>query len=313
MDELTHSPAPGGDDYQAALAQGYVPIREVARITGVNAVTLRAWERRYGLIVPHRTPKGHRLYSADHVARIQAILTWLGRGVSVSQVKGLLRSGQPVFSEAGSLWEEKRQHLQESICNLSERRLDDCFNRELALYPPRTLCQQLLMPLLEELELRWRNQFGAQAERVFFYSWLRSKLGARLYHNNRQYHGAPLLLINVSDLPMAPGLWLTAWLASSANCPVDVFDWPLPPAELALAVEHIQPRAVLLYSSQTLNTTHLQRLLAGYDCPCLIIGQAVQIHRQELSDLAAQNPDLSLAADPLAALQTLADLNLLNS
>ena len=28
-----------------------------ARITGVNAVTLRAWERRYGLIVPHRTAK----------------------------------------------------------------------------------------------------------------------------------------------------------------------------------------------------------------------------------------------------------------
>jgi MerR family transcriptional regulator, light-induced transcriptional regulator len=313
MDELTHSHAPGGDDYQTAIAQGFMPIREVARITGVNAVTLRAWERRYGLIVPHRTPKGHRLYSSEHVARIQAILTWLGRGVSVSQVKGLLRSGQPAFSEASSQWEEKRQRLQECICNLSERRLDDCFNSELALYPPHTLCQQLLMPLLEELELRWRNQFGAQAERVFFYSWLRSKLGARLYHNNRQYSSAPLLMINVSDLPMAPGMWLTAWLASSANCPVDVFDWPLPPAELALAVEHIQPRAVLLYSSQALNTHHLQRLLAGYDCPCLIIGQAVQIHQQELRALTAQNPDLSLAVDPLTALQSLADLNLLNS
>ncbi|MEK8079933.1 MerR family transcriptional regulator [Pseudomonas sp. XK-1] len=313
MDELTHSHAPAGDDYQTAIAQGFMPIRDVARITGVNAVTLRAWERRYGLIVPHRTPKGHRLYSAEHVARIQAILTWLGRGVSVSQVKGLLRSGQPAFAEASSQWEEKRQRLQESICNLSERRLDDCFNSELALYPPHTLCQQLLMPLLEELELRWRNQFGAQAERVFFYSWLRSKLGARLYHNNRQYSGAPLLLINVSDLPMAPGMWLTAWLASSANCPVDVFDWPLSPAELALAVEHIQPRAVLLYSSQALNTNHLQRLLAGYDCPCLITGQAVQIHQQELSGMADQNPDLSLAADPLAALQILTDLNLLNS
>ena len=102
-------------------------------------------------------------------------------------------------------------------------------------------------------------------------------------------------------------------MASSANCPVDVFDWPLSPAELALAVEHIQPRAVLLYSSQALNTHHLQRLLAGYDCPCLIIGQAVQIHQQELHGLAAQNPDLSLAVDPLAALQSLADLNLLNS
>ncbi|WP_445261890.1 MerR family transcriptional regulator [Pseudomonas sp. EA_35y_Pfl2_R5] len=301
------------DDYQTAIAQGYMPIRDVARITGVNAVTLRAWERRYGLIVPHRTPKGHRLYSEEHVARIQAILTWLDRGVSVSQVKGLLRSNQPAFAEASSQWEAKRQKLQEAICNLNERRLDDCFNSELALYPPHTLCQQLILPLLEELELRWRNQFGAQAERVFFYSWLRSKLGARLYHNNRQCNGAPLLLINVSDLPMAPGLWLTAWLASSAGCPVEVFDWPLPPTELALAVEHIQPRAVLLYSSQALNNTHLQRLLGGYECPSLLVGQAVQIHAEELQNITAQNAELSLAADPLAALHSLTDLNLLQS
>ncbi|MBF4212988.1 MerR family DNA-binding transcriptional regulator, partial [Pseudomonas donghuensis] len=36
------------------------PIREVARLTGVNPVTLRAWERRYGLIQPTRTESGHR-------------------------------------------------------------------------------------------------------------------------------------------------------------------------------------------------------------------------------------------------------------
>ena len=52
-----------GADFAKALDEGWLPIREVARQTGVNAVTLRAWERRYGLIVPQRTPKGHRLFS----------------------------------------------------------------------------------------------------------------------------------------------------------------------------------------------------------------------------------------------------------
>ncbi|HEX5842247.1 MAG TPA: helix-turn-helix-type transcriptional regulator, partial [Pseudomonas sp.] len=94
---------------------------------------------------------------------------------------------------------------------------------------------------------------------------------------------------------------------------VEVFDWPLPPTELALAVEHIQPRAVLLYSSQALNSAHLQRLLAGYDCPCLLVGQVVQIHAAELVAITAQNAELSLAADPLAALHSLTDLNLLHS
>lgn len=63
------------DDIAQALEDGWLPIREVARQTGVNAVTLRAWERRYGLIVPQRTPKGHRLFSDIHVQRIHAILT----------------------------------------------------------------------------------------------------------------------------------------------------------------------------------------------------------------------------------------------
>lgn len=314
MHELTPTTVPdAASDYQTALAQGLLPIREVARITGINPVTLRAWERRYGLIAPQRTAKGHRLYGAEHVLRIQAILAWLNRGVAVSQVKGLLRATQPLSVAAGSPWQETRQHLLEAICNLSERRLDECFNRELALYPPPTLCQQLLLPLLDELQLRWHKQFGAQVERVFFYSWLRSKLGARLYHNNRQQHGAPLLLLNLSALPMAPGLWLSAWLASSAGCPVQVFDWPLPSAELALALEHIQPRALLLYCSQALSSTQLQRLLNGAACPSLLVGQVVQIHQQELQAMAADNPALHLAIDPLAALHRLTDLNLLHS
>ena len=44
-------------------------IGEVARQTGVNPVTLRAWQRRYGLVVPQRTAKGHRLYTEQDVRR----------------------------------------------------------------------------------------------------------------------------------------------------------------------------------------------------------------------------------------------------
>ena len=272
-----------GEDIAQALEDGWLPIREVARQTGVNAVTLRAWERRYGLIVPQRTPKGHRLFSADHVQRIHAILTWLNRGVPVSQVKGLIDSAQALPETVENEWHGLRQNLLNAISELIERRVDDVFNQAMALYPPRTLCEQLLLPLLQDLEQRWQGQFGAQMERVFFLSWLRSKFGARIYHNNRQLQGPPLLLINQSDLPLEPHLWLSAWLASSADCPVEVFDWPLPAGELALAVEHLQPRAVLLYSSKALHLSALAKLLSGVSGPKLIVGPTVCIQHAELS------------------------------
>lgn len=298
------------DDYRQALAEGWLPIREVARRTGVNPVTLRAWERRYGLVVPQRTPKGHRLYSEAQVTRIQAILTWLGRGVAVSKVRALLDNPEPPTAESdASPWDDLLQHCIDAIGRISERQLDELFNGALAVYPAYTLCEHLMLPLLEQLERRWQGQFGAQLERVFFHGWLRSKFGTRLYHHNRQQRGAPLLLVNHSELPLEPGLWLSAWLASSAGCPLEVFDWPLPPGELALAVERLRPRAVLLYSSQTLNLAQLPRLLAGVECPRLLAGAAARIHQEQLGEIAAP---LHLAQDPVSAFQRLRELGLLN-
>lgn len=298
-------------DYDQALAQGWLPIREVARVTGVNAVTLRAWERRYGLIIPYRTAKGHRLYSAEHVQRIQQALMWLNRGVSVSQIKPLLDRPPAHNEPENNDWHAWCQTLSRAISDLAEHTLDSQFNQVMSLYPTRTLCQYLLIPLLSELEQRWQGQFGAQLEQGFFNAWLRSKLGARIYHNNRSLSGAPVVLINHSDRAFEPHLWLSALLISSSHCPVQVFDAPLPSGELALAVERLKARAVVLYSSKPINTLHLPKLLNGVECPTLIAGPTVSIHTTELTALTTEIAGLFLAHDPVETHQRLAQLGLL--
>jgi DNA-binding transcriptional MerR regulator len=289
-----------------AVAMGWLPIREVARRTGVNPVTLRAWERRYGLIVPQRTPKGHRLYSPDHLERIQKVITWLNRGVAVSQVKGLLDAPEPrPQPPAQSDWLPLRENLVQAVAELGERRLDDQFNQAMALYPPSTLCEHLLLPLLRDLHVRWqRQQFGAQLEQAFFHGWLRSKLGARLYHNNRQLTGAPLLLVKHSEVDFDPELWLTAWLASSADCSVEVLELALPPGEILLAVERLAPKALVLYASRPVPLESLSRHLMHCPCPVVLAGPAVLIHGPELREQTGL-PKLLLASDPLAVQMTL--------
>jgi hypothetical protein len=118
-------------------------------------------------------------------------------------------------------------------------------------------------------------------------------------------------LINQSDLPLEPHLWLTAWLISSADCPVEVFDWPLPAGELAMAVDHLQARGVLLYSSKAINLSQLPKLLNGIRCPKMIVGPTVCIHHAELSARTTEIADLSLAEGPLSAHQYLVQRGLL--
>src|SRR5690606_12859035 len=62
------------------------PIRTVSALTGINPITLRTWERRYHLIEPVRTPKGHRLYTKEHIAMLSRVVELLDRGIPISRI-----------------------------------------------------------------------------------------------------------------------------------------------------------------------------------------------------------------------------------
>ncbi|WP_313104392.1 helix-turn-helix-type transcriptional regulator [Stutzerimonas nitrititolerans] len=228
--------------------------------------------------------------------------------MTVSQVKGLLQDPQQVPEPVSALWAEQQQLWLNCIEQLNERMLDDCFNQALALYPAEILYQHLLQPVLEYLQLRWNSQSKTRLERVFFLSWLRSNLGARVYHSNCLLDGPPLLMLNLSDHVMEPGLWLCAWLASNAGCPVRVIDWSIPAADLSLAIRRIGPCAVLLYGNETLEPGHLGRLFEAVNCPQLLCGHAVSVRHEERVEL----PNLHLASNPLTALHCLRQLGVLD-
>ena len=71
------------------------PIRTVSELTGVNSITLRAWETRYGLIEPIRKESGHRMYRQSDINRVNEIVGLTARGIRVGQVKEFLDSKKP--------------------------------------------------------------------------------------------------------------------------------------------------------------------------------------------------------------------------
>jgi DNA-binding transcriptional MerR regulator len=68
----------------------FYSIGDVAERCGINPVTLRAWQRRYGLLKPQRSEGGHRQFDDDDILRIEEIKRWIERGVPVGKVKALL-------------------------------------------------------------------------------------------------------------------------------------------------------------------------------------------------------------------------------
>src|SRR5690242_2505819 len=68
---------------------GGLRIGELSRRSGVSRELLRAWERRYGLLRPARSPGGLRLYSDDDLGRVQAMQQNLAEGFAAAEAAAL--------------------------------------------------------------------------------------------------------------------------------------------------------------------------------------------------------------------------------
>ncbi len=138
------------DDQQP---ESHFPIRQLSARTQVNTVTLRAWERRYGLLNPQRTAKGHRLYSEKDVLTIERILTLVARGVPIGKVKVLLQSNVAMdeqVSETGN-WQHAVVELMAAVKLFSVSKVEHLIHNSFANYPAPICSELLLEPLFSEL------------------------------------------------------------------------------------------------------------------------------------------------------------------
>ncbi len=66
-------------------------ISEAADRAGVTSELLRAWERRYAIVTPRRTPAGYRLYDEPAIARVRAMRSLVDEGWTPSAAADHLR------------------------------------------------------------------------------------------------------------------------------------------------------------------------------------------------------------------------------
>lgn len=127
------------------------PIGEFSKRCGINATTLRAWQRRYGLLTPQRTEGGHRLYSDEDVELALKILDWIRKGVPVSQVRPLLE--RPEQGQANN-WLQ----LQENLLELLKAGKTEALRQQIYTagrdYPRSELVTELLRPLRSKFSAR---------------------------------------------------------------------------------------------------------------------------------------------------------------
>ena len=266
------------------------PIRTVSELTDVNAITLRAWERRYGLIEPVRKASGHRLYTQEHIDLITRVVGLLDRGMRIGQIKAQLdtEAGAKASARGTSVaavdgWTRYIERMIAAIIQFDESGLEEAYGNALSLYPADEVTHRLLMPLLQELGRRWEQGQGSVAEEHFFAFYLRNKLGARFHHRPKAKSGTRLLLCCLPGDRHETGLLMFALSANAAGYRTILLGADMPLEELPGVARKTGCRAIILSGvlqpGSELLEVALPGLAARTDIPVFLGGVAsVKVH-----------------------------------
>lgn len=245
--------------------QAYFPIRTVVAETGVNAITLRAWERRYGLIKPFRTPSGHRLYSQDDINLVRRIMLLQDKGIPVSRAIAWLKqnpgeampeptapslpAGRPGDGET-TAWATLRERMLDAVGRFDDYDLETAWNDAVDQYPVDLVLSFLLVPVGSRLQQDAASEPLARARRQFFWPFLRNKLGSRYGNQSRDAQGARVLLLaapgSTAEIPL---LLAGIALAQQGLRPL-LFATGTPLTDLPAVIRRSRARAVLLLADQ---------------------------------------------------------------
>lgn len=163
-------------------------IRQASARTGVPVASLRAWERRYGVVAPQRTESGYRLYDDRAIAAISAMRRLVEEGWTPASAAAAIASGQvppeapahvarladafqgPIHPEAEGLTEE----LVDAAAAVDLAAIESVIDRGLALAVFETAVDTWLMPALRAIGEAWADgRVDAAGEHAASYAVMR--------------------------------------------------------------------------------------------------------------------------------------------
>jgi MerR family transcriptional regulator, light-induced transcriptional regulator len=160
-----------------AHGDGLLRIGELSRRVGITPDTLRAWERRYGLLKPQRTGGGFRLYSDADEARIRAMKGLLEQGLAPAQAAArALADETPAVLAVDA---DPIADLRRALEGFDESAAHEAIDRVMATLSIDSVLLHVVLPYLRDVGDRWARGEITVAQEHFACSVLRTRLLGR--------------------------------------------------------------------------------------------------------------------------------------
>jgi methanogenic corrinoid protein MtbC1 len=255
-------------------------LRAVLRETGLNADTLRAWERRYGLPKPRRSPGGHRLYSERDIHLLKWLKERQGEGFTISRAVShwneLIESGVDPLAErplgpapASSAELSGNAGLQvikdkwiAACMKFDEGAAELGLNEAFAMYPTETVLLEILLPALKEIGEQWQQGSASIAQEHFATALVTRRLEALIASAPAPMQpGVVMLACPESEIHTLPILAL-GLLLRRRGLKVVYLGANVPSGQLEAAAASVKPALVILSAQRLVSAASLHQTAA---------------------------------------------------
>ena len=161
-------------------------IKEVERLTGIKAHTLRIWEQRYNFIIPHRSETNIRYYDDDQVKILLNIATLIEAGNKISKLSNLCKDEihekiKELATSEHTLDEniENQKHINAlilSMIELDEARFEKIFSTLVLQKGFECTLKRIIYPFLLQVGIMWKTDEVNMAQEHFMMQLIKQKL-----------------------------------------------------------------------------------------------------------------------------------------
>ncbi|MCX6055957.1 MAG: MerR family transcriptional regulator [Chloroflexi bacterium] len=248
-------------------------IKSVSLKTGIQPVTLRAWERRYQILNPERAENGYRLYSERDVVLLEWIKRQLETGISISSAVLDFRNGssmgiwpEAVIKTSGPMASKRTflpannysTRLYQALVKHDEQSAANVFSEALASFDFLSLCEQVINPTLVEIGNAWYNGKILVATEHFASSFLRIKLLAIFQSLPTPRNSAAIMVGGAPGELHEIGPTMVAVLLRDAGFRVEYLGPDIPLDDLILYAESEHPKLIILSATLKESTKALE-------------------------------------------------------
>jgi DNA-binding transcriptional MerR regulator len=155
-------------------------IKDLEKLSGIKAHTIRIWERRYGVLTPLRTDTNIRYYQDEHLQLLLNIALLNRHGYKISKIshmsKEQISETVAQISDIDAKFEDQLDAITLSIFELDEYKFDKILSSHIQQIGFESTMFEVIYPLLDKLSLLWLSGSVNQIHENFVSQLIRQKL-----------------------------------------------------------------------------------------------------------------------------------------